>query len=200
MAFYPGPPGWAGTWKVKPISGFHWRKRWWVAVASAGLHVQVCTLLRTDNHTSTPPLSFLQAGCPSCHPTNSVKALKANNTTGNWRLLIGTVFSHLIFKKQNRKIPHRFSSFTCFQREPLRIIGIDFCGPDAFRSVPSVKAAGLSGLVVSTSDCGVKGLRFESRSGWLCLLQWPLRYAALGLGWGTDSPGEGQFRTSPSLL
>jgi len=40
-------------------------------------HMQVCTLLHTDNHASTPPLSFLQAGCPSCHPTNSVKALKA---------------------------------------------------------------------------------------------------------------------------
>ena len=31
----------------------------------------------TDNHVSTPPLSFLQARCPSCRPTNSVKALKA---------------------------------------------------------------------------------------------------------------------------
>jgi len=41
-------------------------------------HMQVCTSLQTDNHASTPPLSFLQAGCPSCHPTNSVKALKAN--------------------------------------------------------------------------------------------------------------------------
>jgi len=40
-------------------------------------HMLVCTSLLTDNHTSTPPLSFLQAGCPSCHPTNSVKALKA---------------------------------------------------------------------------------------------------------------------------
>jgi len=39
--------------------------------------MQVCTLLQTDNHTSTPPLCFLQAGCPSCHPTNSVKVLKA---------------------------------------------------------------------------------------------------------------------------
>ena len=39
-------------------------------------HMQVCTKLQTDNHASTPPLSFLQAGCPSCHPTNSVKALK----------------------------------------------------------------------------------------------------------------------------
>jgi len=39
--------------------------------------MQVCTLLQTDNHASTPPLSFLQAGCPSCRPTNSVKALKA---------------------------------------------------------------------------------------------------------------------------
>jgi len=40
-------------------------------------HMRVCTSIQTDNHASTPPLSFLQAGCPSCHPTNSVKALKA---------------------------------------------------------------------------------------------------------------------------
>jgi len=39
-------------------------------------HMQVCTSLQTDNHDSTPLLSFLQAGCPFCHPTNSVKALK----------------------------------------------------------------------------------------------------------------------------
>ena len=38
-------------------------------------YMQVCTSLQADNHASTPPLSFLQAGCPSCHPTNSVKAL-----------------------------------------------------------------------------------------------------------------------------
>jgi len=41
-------------------------------------HQQVCTSLQTNNHASTSPLSFLQAGCPSCRPTNSVKALKAN--------------------------------------------------------------------------------------------------------------------------
>jgi len=40
-------------------------------------HMQVCTSLQIDNHTSTPLLSFLQAGCPFCRPTNSVKALKA---------------------------------------------------------------------------------------------------------------------------
>jgi len=41
-------------------------------------HMQVCTSHQTDNHPSTPPLSFLLAGCPSCRPTNSVRALKAN--------------------------------------------------------------------------------------------------------------------------
>jgi len=40
-------------------------------------HKQICTSLQTDNHSSTPPLSFLQAGCPSCRLTNSVRALKA---------------------------------------------------------------------------------------------------------------------------
>jgi len=40
-------------------------------------HMQVCTSLQTDNHASNPPLSFLPAGCPSCRPTDIVKALKA---------------------------------------------------------------------------------------------------------------------------
>jgi len=43
--------------------------------------MQVCTSLQTDNHTSTPPLCFLQARCPSCCPTNSIKALKALHGT-----------------------------------------------------------------------------------------------------------------------
>jgi len=50
-------------------------------------YLQVCTSLQTDNHASTPPLSFLQAGCPSCRPTNSVKALfiiQASNAIPYW--------------------------------------------------------------------------------------------------------------------
>ena len=43
-------------------------------------HMQVCTSLQTNNHDSTPPFSFLQAGCSSCCPTNSVKALKAKKS------------------------------------------------------------------------------------------------------------------------
>jgi len=50
-------------------------------------HMQVCTLLQTDNHASTPPLKvFLQAGCPSCRPTNSVKALKARQNSINMQI------------------------------------------------------------------------------------------------------------------
>ena len=45
-------------------------------------HMHVCTSLQTENHAITPPLSFLQAGCPSCRPTNSVKALKAHRVNG----------------------------------------------------------------------------------------------------------------------
>jgi len=33
--------------------------------------MQICTLTQTHNHVNIPPLSFLQAGCPSCRPTNS---------------------------------------------------------------------------------------------------------------------------------
>jgi len=51
-------------------------------------NMQVCTSLQTDNHANIPPLSFLQAGCPSCRPTNSVKALKERN----WSPLVRNFF------------------------------------------------------------------------------------------------------------
>ena len=60
-------------------------------------HMQVCNSFQTDNHASTPPLSFLQAGCPSCRPTNSIKALKATSvtyesrTTPGWLTTLGLV-------------------------------------------------------------------------------------------------------------
>ena len=77
-ALCPGQPWWAGTRKVKPIwillkqeivSEWQWHQLG---------HMQVCTSLQTDNHASTQPLSFLQGGCPSCCPTNSVHTLKAD--------------------------------------------------------------------------------------------------------------------------
>ena len=77
-ALCPVLPGWAGTRKVKPV----WILLKQETVSGSGIswaHMQVCTSLQADNHASTPPLSFLQAGCPSCHPTNSIKALKADS-------------------------------------------------------------------------------------------------------------------------
>ena len=64
--------------------------------------MQVCTSLQTDNHTSnprSPPLSFLQAACPSCHPTNSIKALNARK---HWR-------QHLVLKYTQWPLPRHFS-------------------------------------------------------------------------------------------
>ena len=76
-ALFLGLHGWAGTRKVKPI----WILLKQETVSGSGIswaHMQVCTSLQTDNHASTPPLSFLQAGCRSGCPTNSVKALKTS--------------------------------------------------------------------------------------------------------------------------
>jgi len=41
-------------------------------------HMQVCISLQTDNHATHH--QHLQAGCPSCRPTNSIKPLKARRT------------------------------------------------------------------------------------------------------------------------
>jgi len=51
-------------------------------------HMQVCTSLQTDNRASNPPLSFLQAGCPSCRPINSVKALKTTDVSSTVESII----------------------------------------------------------------------------------------------------------------
>ena len=84
MALFPGLPRLAGTRKVKPIWILLKRDSEWQWHQLG--HMQVCTMLQTDNHTSTPPLRFLQAGRPSCRPTNSVKALKAKYHKQRWIL------------------------------------------------------------------------------------------------------------------
>ena len=64
--------------------------------------MQVCTSLQADNRTSTPLLSFLQAGCPSCHPTNSVKA---NTHAKIYYAFFSRVHKHNYFNaKQHSKI------------------------------------------------------------------------------------------------
>ena len=79
MAIFPGLPGWASTRKVRPIwillkqetvngSSISW------AVWKSGPRSRQIT-------TPAPPTQFLQAGCPSCRPTNSAKALKAGTHT-----------------------------------------------------------------------------------------------------------------------
>ena len=61
-------------------------KRRWVAVASAGLYatLHLAPDRQPCQHPTSPPLSFLQTGCPSCRPTNSVKALNAHTNKQIW--------------------------------------------------------------------------------------------------------------------
>jgi len=73
-AFCPGPPRWAGTRKEKPI----WILLKQETVSGSGIHWAICkSASRFSQITMSAPHHFLQAGCPSCRPTNSVKALKA---------------------------------------------------------------------------------------------------------------------------
>jgi len=70
-------------------------------------HMQVCT----SSQITTPVLHhsvFLQAGCPSCRPTNSDKALKAKSTHSPIK---GNVLQHKIntHKKLKKKTKARFS-------------------------------------------------------------------------------------------
>ena len=75
-AFCPGPPGWASTRKVKPI----WILQKQETVSGSGISWAICKSAPRSRQITMPAPHhsvFLQARCPSCHPTNSVKALKA---------------------------------------------------------------------------------------------------------------------------
>ena len=74
-ASFPGQPGWAGIRKVKPI----WILLEQETVSGSGISWAICKSTprsRQITMPAPPPISFLQAGCPSCRPTNSVKAHK----------------------------------------------------------------------------------------------------------------------------
>ena len=63
----PGPPGSAGTRKVKPRRlkpiWIYWARD---SVSGSGICWAICkSAPHADNHANIPPLCFLQAGCPS---------------------------------------------------------------------------------------------------------------------------------------
>ena len=72
-------PRWASSRKVKPI----WILLKQETVSGSGISWAVCRSASHSRQITTPATHhsvFLQAGCPSCHPTNSVKA-HINNTS-----------------------------------------------------------------------------------------------------------------------
>ena len=96
-ALCPGLPGSAGTEKKKNLdfteardSEWHWHQLG---------HMQVCTSLQTDNHASTPPLSFF-TGRMSFLPPNQQRQ-------EHWRL-------HIIYNSsEENKQQLLYCSFSC---------------------------------------------------------------------------------------
>jgi len=68
----------------------------------------ICTLLQRNNHAGTSPLSYLQAGCLSGRPTNSIKALKKNmqwhmqNIKPSFEVTSTTTLAQRTGRKQNK--------------------------------------------------------------------------------------------------
>jgi len=65
----------------------------------------ICNLHETDNHKSTSPLSFLQAGHPSCRLNNTIKAHEWKY--GTWTPFsadISTTMSPTLLQYTNDKV------------------------------------------------------------------------------------------------
>ena len=108
---------WISVYELQPFNGLFSRTTWVCRYqkgktnldftgarnSGSGISWAICTSLQTDNHASTPPLYFLQAGCPSCRPTNSVKALKAHKRLWRWSYFI-VVIIYFVVIDYNRQI------------------------------------------------------------------------------------------------
>ena len=89
-ALFPGRPWWAGTRKVKPI----WILLKQETVSGSSISWAICKSAPCSRQITTPAPHhsvFLQAGCPSCRPTNSVKSLKAMRWERNIKQLVELV-------------------------------------------------------------------------------------------------------------
>ena len=81
MALCPGLPGWAVNQKGKTNLDFpeardsEWQ---WHQLG----HMQICISLQTDNHASTPPLSFFTGRMPFL-PPNQRQSTEGTNATQN---------------------------------------------------------------------------------------------------------------------
>jgi len=75
----PGLSGWAGTRKVKPI----WILLKQKTVSGSGISWAICKSAPRPREITMPALHHpvFTGRCPSCRPTNSVKALKARTIT-----------------------------------------------------------------------------------------------------------------------
>ena len=79
-ALCPGLPGWASTRKVKPI----WILLKQETVSGSGISWAVCKPAPCSRQITMPAPHH----CPSCRPTNSVKALKDHNLLLNQNILV----------------------------------------------------------------------------------------------------------------
>jgi len=70
--------------------------------------------LQSKCHHQQTNTQFLQAGCPSCHPTNSVKALKDEHTHANLEMIINFT-----------KLQKSANCLTC--SNPRQLASVIFC-------------------------------------------------------------------------
>ena len=150
--------------KIKPICILLWQE----TVSGSGISWAICKSAPCSRQITTPALHhsvFLQAGCPSCRPTNSVKALKAmldydNASTAN-RIILRAGFTQLFRRTIQSEVTNR----------PCRLAGLNTPRIAALSPIPLPKkehriahsgygTTPRSGAISSLSIC-------------LCLCLWP---------------------------
>jgi len=86
-----------------------------VAVASAGPYASL-HLAPDRQPCQHPTTQFLQAGCPSCRPTNSIKALKALQNSYSWNKNICVCSEAIEHPVRTNQIPRQIPDQSMYIR------------------------------------------------------------------------------------
>ena len=131
------------------------------------------------------------------YPIRTTKVVGNYETRGSWNCAAGWSFVRLVVEQvagpdttwRRALICEDSVRSTSFGERPSRLPRAlqDASYTSAVLCVETIRMsrvclAGLSGRVVSASDCGVRGSRFESRRWQLCLSRRLLRYTVLSTG------------------
>ena len=170
----------------------------------------ICTLLQTDNHINTSSVNcYRPDALPDAQPTvskhwrtkPSLRLVNFTRTDQGQNAFFASTYSavssHSAAGSSGSRAAGETAAADCLAIHTQRSVTRQPRQPATVSLLSNATHTSLSSWVVSASDSGVRGSRFESRRWQLCLSRQLLRYTVLGTGCAPLLQCLGRLRLPP---